>query len=410
MLAALATASGCAGNNPPVAPIVIPPLDSIRVTPDTLRVRVGATAAFTVVGYDTLGAPISGVPATWTSNDSTHIIVTVDSRGRVTGVSEGAARVYAEYLGLRDSAVVVVEPAQDGWYVQASNANGADLHGVFFQPDGRNGCAVGDAGKILITNSGGAQWTAQVSGTAFALEGVWFTSATQGWAVGAGGTVLHTGNGGSTWTRLNNTGTLVTLTDVSFSSTLVGSISGAGLVLTTDDGGVTWSQNHPTTAALNGISMSGANGWAVGDAGTIVGTHDFGTTWFVVQPFVTVQTLRSVWTRSATKAFAAGGPGVTPRTVQVPVVANPDTTGWELRSAGASNVLDGVCFPTDLLGYAVGTQGVGVVLRTDDGGITWNNQTSNAQFALEDVFFVDTQRGWAVGANGLIIHTGTGGE
>ena len=79
-------------------------------------------------------------------------------------------------------------------------------------------------------------------------------------------------------------------------------------------------------------------------------------------------------------------------------------------SAGAFNQLYGVHFPTDMTGYAVGFNAVGTVLRTDDGGVTWQPQVSNAQFRLNGVHFVDAQRGWAVGASGVIIHTGTGGE
>jgi photosystem II stability/assembly factor-like uncharacterized protein len=404
-----AAAAGC-DKNTPVTPIVVPPLDSIRVTPDTLTVRVGGSGLFTAIGYDTLGASVGGVPADWTTSDSTGSIVTIDSRGRARGVSEGTAWVFAEVQGLRDSAVVVVEPAQDGWYVQPSSANGADLHGVFFLSDARTGWAVGAGGKILHTTDGGAHWAPQTSNTSFALQAIWFTSALKGWAVGLGGTVLHTVNGGASWTRID-AGTAQALYDVCFSDGQTGSIAGSGVILTTDDEGDTWSLDFPTAAALYSISFSGANGWAVGAAGTIVGTHDYGTSWFVVQPFVTSQTLNAVWRRSEEKAWAAGAVGSAPRTVPVPIVpGGPDSTGWQLRNAGAQFQLQGIHFPTDALGFAVGQQSVGLVLRTVDGGLTWQTQVSNSQFALDDVFFVDDQRGWAVGANGTIIHTGTGGE
>jgi photosystem II stability/assembly factor-like uncharacterized protein len=222
--------------------------------------------------------------------------------------------------------------------------------------------------------------------------------------------VLHTANGGASWTRID-AGTAQALEDVCFSDELTGSIAGSGVILTTRDAGLTWSLDSPTAAALHSISFSGPNGWAVGAAGTIVGTHDFGTSWFVVQPFVTSQALNAVWRRSEQKAWAAGLLGTLPRTVPVPVVpGGPDTTGWQLRNAGSNFQLEGLHFPTDAIGFAVGQQSVGLVLRTDDGGATWRTQVSNSQFALDDVFFVDERHGWAVGANGTIIHSGTGGE
>ena len=62
------------------------------------------------------------------------------------------------------------------------------------------------------------------------------------------------------------------------------------------------------------------------------------------------------------------------------------------------------------VGYAVGINaGIGSVLRTDDGGLTWEAQVANTTAQLNDVFFVDAQRGWAVGNGGIIIHTSTAG-
>ena len=64
----------------------------------------------------------------------------------------------------------------------------------------------------------------------------------------------------------------------------------------------------------------------------------------------------------------------------------------------------------DSVVYAVGSAGgVGAALRSDDFGITWMPQTPRSQYALNDVYFVDRQRGWAVGNNGTIRHTARGG-
>jgi photosystem II stability/assembly factor-like uncharacterized protein len=176
------------------------------------------------------------------------------------------------------------------------------------------------------------------------------------------------------------------------------------VILRTTNRGTTWQRRFPTPWTLHSVAFSGTlHGWAVGDQGVILGTHDGGSSWFVVQPAVTVQSLRAVWRRSEPKAFAAGSQGVTPRTTPT------DSTTWTLGNAGASNQLEGVHYPGDALGFVVGFNGVGAVLRTDDGGMTWQSQIANTQFRLNDVFFVDHARGWAVGDNGTIIHTATGG-
>jgi len=60
-------------------------------------------------------------------------------------------------------------------------------------------------------------------------------------------------------------------------------------------------------------------------------------------------------------------------------------------------------------GFAVGANVAGAVLRSDDGGASWDAQAANTAAHLNDVFFLDFGRGWAVGDNGTIIHTVTGG-
>jgi photosystem II stability/assembly factor-like uncharacterized protein len=99
--------------------------------------------------------------------------------------------------------------------------------------------------------------------------------------------------------------------------------------------------------------------------------------------------------------------GAVPRTI-----VTPDSVAWELRNAGANRQLEGVHFPSDLIGYAVGYDASlgGAVFRTDDGGITWVSQASHTQARLNDVFFVDALRGWAVGEAGTIVHTARGGR
>jgi len=58
---------------------------------------------------------------------------------------------------------------------------------------------------------------------------------------------------------------------------------------------------------------------------------------------------------------------------------------------------------------------VPVVLYSADGGLSWTEQVLPTDAALlgngiEDVFFLDDQRGWAVGTLGLVLHTATGGR
>lgn len=394
--------AGCGSTGNPLAPL--PPLSSLILTPPTDTVRVGESIQFSVATLDTNGNPVSGTGLSFNSTDLS--IFTVSGTGRVQGVGEGTALLVASASGLSDTAFVTVFP-DTGWFQQTSNASGADLFGVFFLADGRTGWAVGAAGTIVRTDDAGSTWTRMTSNTAVALHSVWFTSALDGWAVGATGTIMVTDDGGDTWTRVDNAVVSDLLKDVCFATPDTGwVVGGNGTILRTFDGGASWNQQHPVASTLESVAFSGTrDGWAVADNGAIVGTHDRGVSWYLVQPAVTLQPLRAVARRSATAAFAVGQQGNAPRTV-----ATPDSLMWELRSAGAQFQLEGVYYPTNLIGYAAGSNGgQGAILRTDDAGITWDAQTSRSNNQLNDVFFVDALRGWAVGDAGTIVHTARGG-
>jgi len=63
------------------------------------------------------------------------------------------------------------------------------------------------------------------------------------------------------------------------------------------------------------------------------------------------------------------------------------------------------------LGWAVGegASDTGVVFRTSNSGTNWSLQHTWLGGALQDVDFVDQNRGWTVGDNGTILHTNNGG-
>jgi len=401
-LAALLALAGCDTNSNPTAPAV--PLSRVAVNPAVDTLRVGEFSQFAATAFDTLDNP---VPASfhWTSGDPQ--VFAVSTTGRVQGLAEGTAPLVVQSGGKSDTAWVTVFP-DTGWFRQTSGTT-LELNGVFFQPDGRHGVVVGVAGTVMRTTDAGATWTRPPSATGFNLNGVWFTTASEGWAVGNSGTVMHTVDGGQSWSRILTVGEGDALYDVWFATPDTGWVVGAsGLIVRTFDRGVTWhSTRLPTTFAIHGVAFSGTrDGWAVGGGGVIAGTNDRGLTWSIV-PTPTIQALEAVWRTGPVTAWAVGTQGVTPRTV-----GTPDSVRWELQTAGPTRQLDGVHFPTDLIGYAVGFDAMigGTVLRTDDGGVTWQAQASRSGNRLNDVFFVDALRGWAVGEGGTIIHTARGGR
>ena len=402
ILLALAPLGGCECDDPlPTSPNPIPPLSAVTVSPDTDTLRVGEQVSFSATAYDTLGAPVPGAGFVWTSGDPG--VFTVNSAGRVTGVGEGSAWLYAEAGGFRDSASVYVF-ADSGWLMQVSHT-ARNLNGVFFRADGREGWAVGDAGTIMHTTDAGNTWAAQVSRTTANLNSVSFPHPDSGWAVGNFGTLLVSGNSGASWTRLT-VGFGENLMDVSFPNPDTGFAVGAsGAVIRTVDGGRTWTKQNLSGFLFRSVSFSNAReGWVVGDGGEIWGTSNAGETWVHVDPSITSLSLHGVWRYDTGRAWAVGVQGAALRTSVVGT-----SVVWENLNAGAVNQLESVHFPTASIGYAAGYSGTGVILKTENGGLDWTRQISNTSRKLNDVTFVDPLRGWAVGEVGTILHTATGG-
>lgn len=52
----------------------------------------------------------------------------------------------------------------------------------------------------------------------------------------------------------------------------------------------------------------------------------------------------------------------------------------------------------------------GAILKTVDGGNTWNEKNSGVNFSLSSIFFIDNNVGWVAGGPGTIIKSTDGGE
>lgn len=67
---------------------------------------------------------------------------------------------------------------------------------------------------------------------------------------------------------------------------------------------------------------------------------------------------------------------------------------WERIESPTDNFLRTVFFLDSLRGWVAGDSGI--ILYTDNGGLSWTQQTSNTDRDIRDIFFLDENRGWAV--------------
>ena len=80
---------------------------------------------------------------------------------------------------------------------------------------------------------------------------------------------------------------------------------------------------------------------------------------------------------------------------------------WEVRASGTDLSLHGLTFLDAAEGWMAGEGGL--IWHTTDGGEKWAPQVSNTRSWLETITFVDRQHGWAAGEAGTILHTADGG-
>lgn len=67
-----------------------------------------------------------------------------------------------------------------------------------------------------------------------------------------------------------------------------------------------------------------------------------------------------------------------------------------------------IYFVDDYIGWMVGSYGR--ILKTKNGGETWQSQFTGVQNQISSVHFINSKRGWAVGKDGIILFTKDGGE
>ncbi len=77
------------------------------------------------------------------------------------------------------------------------------------------------------------------------------------------------------------------------------------------------------------------------------------------------------------------------------------------QDSGTAWYLNNVKFATDDIGWAVGA--AGTILKTNDGGAHWSDQTSGTGYDLTDIDAISSTTAWAVGDGGVVLTTTDGG-
>lgn len=216
------------------------------------------------------------------------------------------------------------------------------------------------------------------------------------WAAGSDGKVWTSRDHARTWT-VQRTPTRQLLQDIAaWDAQRAVAVGNDGVVLVTADGGHRWTKvDVPRSPIANKLvrvrTYPGGAAWAVGEAGVALRSRDYGLHWDRVTPDED-----SGWNDVAKlgdRVILAGEFG------RLRVSADDGAT-WRDVNGPVKSSLMAIAFRDDAHGVAVGLDGV--VLRTDDGGATWERPQSATTTHLFDVTW-DGGRWAAVGNNGILL-------
>jgi len=297
---------------------------------------------------------------------------------------------------------VHVSLSQTGWIQQNSNCSATLAAVAFLNAD--SGFCVGGYGKILKTTNGGSNWDSVDTPFTTHLLSVVVLNSNEVLACGFNRTVLKSIDFGNNWYRITNIYDGYSLNNLEFANENVGYIaSQSGVILKSTNSGDSWfSLQHPYPFAQEFTCLSFldiSTGFVVGYGETlgspIAKTTDGGISWIrYLNP--TQTPLYSVKMANLDTGLIGNSYGFR-RTIN-------GGTNWNITYTSGSFYTD-IEFPTSEIAYAAG----GNIVKSTDGGINWNVQYSLANVQFGGVCFVNENTGYAVGQNGTIMKTTSGG-
>ncbi|OGU77630.1 MAG: hypothetical protein A2W11_08195 [Ignavibacteria bacterium RBG_16_35_7] len=309
-------------------------------------------------------------------------------------------------------ALLIIPLGINAQWIQQNIPYTEDFLAVHFV-DSNIGWICGNNGLILHTTNAGSDWFEQVSGTNSTLREIEFVSSQVGWACGAAGILLYTANGGNSW-ETQQSGVSTTLFSISALDSENCWVAGLnGKILKTTDGGNTWLSQSYFQENFQIMSLyfwNSTRGWLgavihdppIGPIGLIYSTTNGGISWNqqfwgLGQPltdifFVDENNGWGAVNNSDILITSNGGNDWIPKSFSpnygfssYRVILRIPDSGWIINYGNSNDIR-----------------------FTSDGGNTWSIQTQ-ASVRFFDIYFVEQKYGWAVGENGLLVHTTNGG-
>lgn len=275
---------------------------------------------------------------------------------------------------------------------------------------------VGYYGAILHSADRGQTWEVQAAPTRNALFTVRFINASTGWIGGSYGAALFTSDGGKSWSAREIKSTEHLLTSYWLDETRGWMAGSRGVTARTSDGGRSWTNlSVPGDFTFNGIAFVDASrGWLAGEFGVIFHTSDGGKSWAKQKSPVEIsfssgasQNLFALLFNSPTDGYAFGLDGLVLRT--------KDGARWEILrqrdSADGANAFNHLFAAAAFDGRISVIGERGTLLQSDSQSANWRQAGGQIpRLSLNGIAFGKDGLGLAVGNRGLVLRTEDGGK
>ncbi len=266
---------------------------------------------------------------------------------------------------------------------------------------------------LVVTNYSYAQWAKIASGTTSDLSGVYFLNADTGFVTGGGYSspivILKTTDGGDTWIKkfsaMYSDTSVQSLEAITFTGNDTGFIVGVGanvpLIMITTDGGDTWNKYTGTVPAqgdFNSIQFyDKKNGFVTGGNLLYHGmkTTDGGMTWSFMGP--ASSDYYCIYFKDSKTGFETDAANGLIKT------GNGGAT-WNNVSLPTGVFLERVVFTDNktIVGVGSYTSGDGAILKSTDTGATWTSISNSLHGGgFYTISFPDPQNGFIAGRSDL---------
>lgn len=265
--------------------------------------------------------------------------------------------------------------------------------------DGINLVAVGNSGKLYRSVNGGVTYS---SLTVSGLPNLYSVNSlgSDVWIAGAAGNVYKTLITSSPVT-VYNTGSGSDLKSVKFTDANTGYVCGdGGIIFKTINGGVNWFSSNSGISGenLKSIDFNGNNGTVAGESGSVYYTTDAGATWLSESSGVSTNLLKVRY--FGTDRVITGEYGV---------ILENTGSGWTEIITRTNKDITGLTGTSINDVHVCG--GGGFIRNNKSGSSNFFNFETNPMLAdLKDIFYFNSNQGWAVSSlNAVIIYTTNGG-